>query len=172
MASERDYSYEALAEATGCDMNASRGELNVTLKSIREQEPQYTDYALADEIHRRAKLYREVMGAEILLTPTALAKHWKRVAQEASRPKGALNLHAAATQCELCDGDRFVVVSTRKPTQSDWMNAHSIKASEDAVIDELAPCPDCNPTEVSFYRHDGSRFRSPDAGRVRELLSR
>ena len=101
---ERNYSYEALAEATNCDMNASRGELNISLKTIRAQESGLTDYALADEIHRRAVLYREVMGEGVLLTPTALAKHWIRVHEESSRPRKVetTNTHAPATKCGLC----------------------------------------------------------------------
>jgi hypothetical protein len=169
---ERDYAYEALAEATGCDMEASRGELNVALKKIREQEPDTTSYGLADEIHRRARLYREVMGDGILLTPPALAKHWRRVAEEASRPKGGTNLRAADTHCSLCGGDRFVVVGSRAAKETDWMRAHSVKVSEGAVIEEVAPCPECNPVEVTFLRHDGSRFSTPDAGKTLELLQR
>lgn len=78
----RNYPFEALAEVTNSDWEASRGELNVALKSIRAQAEIDDDYLLAAEINERAKLYRQVMGEDVLLTPTALAKHWLRVLQE------------------------------------------------------------------------------------------
>ena len=84
---ERDYAYEALAEVTSTDMSAGRGELNAALKSIREQSEIEDSYLLADEIHERAKAYRQVMG-EVLLTPSALSKHWQRVKGEATKVRG------------------------------------------------------------------------------------
>lgn len=113
------------------------------------------------------------MGEEILLTPTALAKHWKRVHEESSKPVRGVNLSAPALECETCGGDRFVVVATRKPTQSAWMTAHSIKASETAMIEEMAPCYSCaTDVEVAFWRFDGTRFTAPDPAQVRELHTR
>lgn len=81
----RDYAYEALAEVTATDLNAGRGELNAALKSIREQSEIEDDYLLADEIHERAKMYRALMP-DVMLTPSALAKHWLRVFEE-TRPR-------------------------------------------------------------------------------------
>jgi hypothetical protein len=141
----RDYAFEALAEVTDTDWNTGRGELNAALKSIREESDITDSYVLADEIHQRAKAYREVMP-EVMLTPSSLAKHWKRVAEEARRPPAkAANLHAAVTDCQTCGGDRFVVVSLRKPAQSVWMTERGLKAQEDQMIEEYAGCPDCNP---------------------------
>ena len=82
---KRDYAYEALAEVTSTDMNAGRGELNAALKSIREQSEIADSYLLSAEIHERAKMYRHLMP-DVLCTPSALAKHWKRVHEE-TRPR-------------------------------------------------------------------------------------
>jgi len=169
MGKARDYAYEALAEVTGTDMEGGRGELNISLKSIREQAGIEDSYLLAAEIHERAKSYRAVMGEGILLTAPALAKHWKRVAEEVERPKGT-NLNAPATVCATCRGDRFVPVQTRPVTASVWMKEHGIEPPEGAVEEEWAPCPQCSPQEVSFYRSDGSRFVTPDAAKVREMM--
>jgi len=160
----RDYAYEALAEVTGTHMEGGRGELNVSLKSIREQSGIEDSYLLAAEIHERAKAYRAVMGEGILLTAPALAKHWKRVAEEVERPKGT-NLHADATFCPTCKGDRFVIVNLRAVGEQDVTAVN---------FEEWAPCPEpgCGPQEVSFYRVDGSRFRTPDPSRVREMMGR
>lgn len=83
----RNYSWEALAEVTNSDWDAARGELSIALKSIKQQSDVEDDYLLADEIHERARMYRSVMGDDVLLTPTALAKHWKRVAEESQRKR-------------------------------------------------------------------------------------
>ena len=170
--SERNYSFEALAAATNTDWAAGRGELNIALKTIRAQESELSDYALADEIHRRAVLYREVMGEEILLTPTALAKHWIRVHEESSRPKKveATNQAARITECSLCNGDRFVVVGTRPVKQTQWMIEKGIELSGDAGYEELAACPDCHPVDAGFRRYDGSYAHAPDPARVREMM--
>jgi hypothetical protein len=88
------------------------------------------------------------------------------------RPRRATNLAAPASTCATCGGDRFVVVATRPVTASVWMKEHGIEPPEGAVEEEYAPCPDCNPQDVSFYRHDGSRFVTPDVAKVRELLGR
>lgn len=84
----RDYAYEALAEVTSTDMETGRGQLNAALRDIRAQEPELTDsFLLSAEIHERAKMYRTVFE-NAALTPTALAKHWKRVhAETHKRPK-------------------------------------------------------------------------------------
>lgn len=168
MARERDYGYEALAESTNTDMDAGRGELNAALASIREQvglplgDPA-DSYLLGDEIHRRARQYRHVMGAEVILTPTALAKHWKRVEGETRQrqqpvAQGTNRSVVNSDDCATCDGDRFVVMQTRP--------------AGDGEADEMAPCPDCNGQVVSWRRADGQRMTTPDPDRVRERLAR
>lgn len=171
MTRERDYAFEALAEVTNCDVNASRGELNVALKSIREQSEISDSYLLADEIHTQARRYRDVMGDDILLTPTALAKHWKRVEAEVARAPRSTNQSAVShDDCSTCQGDRFVVVSTRAPVQSEWMRQREISASKDASLEEYAPCPDCNPTRVTMRRYDSTIVTTPDAAQTREWM--
>jgi hypothetical protein len=90
------------------------------------------------------------MGDEILLTPTALAKHWARV--DVPKINRATNQAVKATRCETCNGDRFVVVGLR------------------GEIEEYAACPDCNPVDAGFWRHDGTRVTPPDPARVREMM--
>lgn len=80
----RDYAFEALADATGTDWDAGRGELNAALKSIREQSDAPDVHALAAEIFGRARMYRQSMP-DVILTPSALAKHYKRVEVEVAR---------------------------------------------------------------------------------------
>jgi hypothetical protein len=76
--------------------------------------------------------------------------------------KAGFNLHVHV-DCQTCSGDRLVVFSTR----TDTFNERS------AEVEEYAPCPDCNPeANTSFRRYDGRMFRSPDAARVRERLTR
>lgn len=163
MTKERDYAYEALAEVTGSDMNAARGELNSALKSIREQSEVMDSYLLADQIHTRSKLYRSLMP-DAMLTPSALAKHWKRVWEEASRVKPkTTNAHASPSECQTCDGDRFVVVNLRSAGE---------KGVTGANFEEYAPCPDCNHQDPTFYRFDGTRASPPDPAKVREMMDR
>ena len=168
----RDYAFEALAEVTGTDWSAGRGELNKALASIREQSEIEDSFALSVEIHDRAKMYRAVMGEEILLTPSALAKHWKRVAEESSRPTSTrTNVHAPATECVTCSGDRFVLVATRPVVASQWMRERGLEIRGDAVHEEYAACPDCNAeANTSFPRFDGSYARALDPARVREMM--
>ena len=168
---DRNYAWEALAEVTGTDWVAGKGELSIGLKTIKAQCPELTDYALADEIHRRAKMYRDVMGDEIMLTPTALAKHWKRVLEESQPKVRGTNRHSGHEDCEVCGGHRFVVVGKRRPTDTAWMQQHSIKADPDAWIEEMAPCPSCNEgCDTGFWRFNGTKFESPDSARVLELM--
>lgn len=151
MTRPRDYAYEALAEVTGSDLNAARGELNAALKSIHEQSEITDGYVLADEIHERAKLYREMMP-DVMLTPSALAKHWKRVFEETTQRKTrGTNLHAGLG-CETCGGDKFVLVESDP--------------------DRYAVCPDCGKGDASFRRVDGTRFVPPDPAKTRELMQR
>lgn len=120
--SQRDYAFEALAEVTSTDWNAGRGELNAALKSIREQTPEITDgYILHVEIHDRAKAYRQMFGDGITLTPSALAKHWKRVIEARPKPTATLS-PAVQDDCPTCGGDKMIWVSDTA----------------------TAPCPDCN----------------------------
>lgn len=105
MPRERDYAYEALAEVTGTDMTAGRGELNVALKTIRAQSDIEDSYLLADEIHERAKMYGSAMP-DVMLTPTALAKHWKRVALVATKVRGT-NLAAEPDLGPLPDRNKI-----------------------------------------------------------------
>jgi len=197
----KDFAYEALAEVTNSDWNTARGELNAALKLIREQAPEIVDnYLLSAEIHERAKMYREVMG-DALLTPPALAKHWRRLPEErevmleADRAKQRARAErqeemiredeeredarrarrsqqsnlAADVSCKTCGGDRFVLVATRKPVESTWMQEKELKPRGE--IEEMAPCPDCNAgVDTSFWRGDGTKFRSPDPARVREMM--
>ena len=160
----RDYAYEALAEVSSTDQDVGRGQLNAALRDIRKAANIPDGYLLGVEIHRRAKLYREIMP-DIILTPTSLAKHWDRVqgeTDERSKVKGT-NL-SAVKECPTCGGDRFVVVSLRKPVTSQWMIERGIKANEDHLIEEMAPCPDCGP-EITGVR-------VPDPARVREMMRR
>lgn len=172
----RDYAFEALAEVTGSDWNAARGELNAGLTSIELQEPQLEpkSMALADEIHRRAVMYRDVMDGAIL-TPTALAKHWRRVQSEteekeararASRP--ATN-RSAQVECQTCGGNRFVFVGTRPVVATAWMKENGFEPQGES--EETAPCPDCNSgCEPSFRRNNGTMARVPDPAIVRQMM--
>ena len=85
---ERDYAYEALAETTSTDPSTGRGELNAALKSIRTQSEITDSFVLSVEIHDRAARYRSLFE-NAALTPTALAKHWKRVFEE-TKPRKPL----------------------------------------------------------------------------------
>lgn len=85
----RDYAWEALVEVTASDPGTARGQLNKALLQIREQSQEEDSYLLSVEIHERAKMYR-ALWPEVSLTPSALAKHWKRVFEETKglrRPK-------------------------------------------------------------------------------------
>jgi len=162
----RDFAFEALAEVTNTDWTAGRGELNAALKSIRTQEPDIHDgYLLSCEIHDRAKMYVVVMGDEILLTPTALAKHWKRVKAEMPRPRATISpvvpsrgdgTHGPGA-CETCDGDKMVLVAIRPSA-----------TNPTSGFEEMAPCPECNSdVDAGFWRGDGSRFVPPTAEQTR-----
>ena len=172
MERERDYAYEALAECTDADAKANRGELNIALKAIREQSELTDSFLLAAEIHERAKAYRDVMP-DVLLTPTALSKHWRRVEAVSQRPPRGTNLSTQRDECETCGADRFVVVSKRRPVQSTWMRERGIELPPDEFMDEYAPCPDCNAgIDTGFRRFDGSYSHPLDPARVKELIRR
>lgn len=82
-----------------------------------------------------------------------------------------VNQHAKDVPCLTCNGDRFVVVSTRPVKQSSWMADKGITPPKNAAIEEHAPCPSCNPAlDTEFYRFDGSKARSPDPAQVRQMM--
>jgi hypothetical protein len=150
-----DHAYEALAEVTNTDMQAGRGELNKSLSLIRSQTSKQ-GVELGLEIRARARAYRQVMG-DVLLTPTALAKHWARVEAEADRNPAATNQAVPPTHCETCGGDRFVVYSLRPAQTSTWMRERGLTPS--GFYEEMAACPDCGPDLGP---------RHPDPAQVRE----
>lgn len=161
----RDFAFEALAEVTNTDWETGRGELNAALASIKKQEPDIHDsYLLSCEIIDRAKMYVVVMGDEILLTPSALAKHWKRVREQMPKSRPSISPVVPSrgegtlgpSVCETCDGDKMVVVAIRTAPHSD------------SGFEEMAPCPECNSgANADFWRGDGSRFTSPDPAMTR-----
>lgn len=74
--------------------------------------------------------------------------------------------------CPTCKGDRTVMVALRKPETTTWMEAHGLKADESQMIEEYAPCPDCNSgANTSFRRPDGFEVVCPDPALVRQWLS-
>lgn len=82
------------------------------------------------------------------------------------------NRSAPVTRCDTCGGDRYVTVRLRAPEQTEWMREHNIKPSTTSMYDEVAGCPDCNPQEIVWRRHDGTVFRTLDPAAVRQLLIR
>ena len=85
-------------------------------------------------------------------------------------PGPGTNREAKPTSCVTCGGDRFVTVRLRSPEQTAWMNEHGIKANPKEFYEEVAPCPDCNPQEITYYTVNG-RFRSMDAAATRQALT-
>jgi hypothetical protein len=97
---ERDYAYEALAEVTNSDPSVARGALNAALRDIKAQSEIEDSYLLGAEVHERSKQYLAVFP-DAALTPTALAKHWTRLPEEAKKLKrGGVNLHAPEPELE------------------------------------------------------------------------
>jgi hypothetical protein len=93
---KRDIVFDALAKATFSDPHLEGGLIGKEVAKLRKH-PAYiaalelhgkdvVDAALAEEIPRRAAMYREHFGPGIELTAPALVKHWKRV-QPQTRPK-------------------------------------------------------------------------------------
>ena len=167
--SGRDFAFEALAEVTATDWNEGRGELNGALKSIKEQEPEVFDnFVLAGIIRERAALYANVMGEGILLTPSALAKHWLRVKEQAPKPTytgPVLNPDGTRFVCGTCEGLKMVLVGTRPAP-------NPVETPEPEGYEEYAPCPECNTAaDATFWRVDGSKFVGPDPYKTRELMS-
>lgn len=164
-----DLSFEALATVTGTDWTEGRGELNAAIRSIRAQW-QGEDAELPAEIQERARLYRRVFPGAAL-TPNALAKHWLRVFEEMHRQtEQATNVSRPYENCVTCGGHRFVVYSTRPMPETFWMKQHGHKSR--GLIEEYAPCPTCSTLDYTHRTYDGSMVRTPDAGRVREMLGR
>lgn len=87
------------------------------------------------------------------------------------KPRNGTNAVAPVPNCGTCGGDRFVLFSTRVPEQSAWMEEKGIVPNSDE-IEEMAPCPDCNPADTSFWRPDGTKFQSPEPARVRARAAR
>lgn len=164
----RDYSFEAMVEVCGITLTEitkdERGRVNAALVQLREIHPD--DFLLADMIHDRAKLYRDVYEGAAL-TPQALSGNWSQLVDKHVEWKSAqvvaTNIYAPATECETCGGDKLVVYSTRPAPVEDKGHIH--------VYEEFAPCPACNgAANTGFWRADGTRFNTPDSGMVRRRM--
>src|SRR5262245_58055135 len=105
-----DFSWDALVQATGADPNLERGKLNAALRVLRGH-PDYklavemhgaegADKMLALEIPKVAELYRR-RWPEVELTPTALARNFKRVRMG---PKGAMT--SAERKAQIAETQR------------------------------------------------------------------
>lgn len=79
------------------------------------------------------------------------------------------NRSVKPTECSTCGGDRFVTVRLRSPETTIWMQEHGIKANPREFHEEVAPCPDCNPVEVTYWTGN-RKFRSMDPAAAREAL--
>jgi hypothetical protein len=135
---KRDLSFEALVEVTGANVSVERGALNAALHAIRSEMLDVPDEVLAEEIRFRARSYRKAMPG-VILTPSALAKHWSRIVAEASdvKPEIAKPLEGWSL-CGLCGNMAVVFVA----------------GSQDCV-----PCPECNrgrKTEIAYYGREGA----------------
>lgn len=82
MTREPDLAWEALVTVTRANPHFERGKLNAALRAIRDchRDEGLVDEELPREIELRAKMYR-LRWPGMELTPTALAKHWIRVAE-------------------------------------------------------------------------------------------
>lgn len=160
---ERDLSFEALVEVTGATISQERGALNRALSQMRLMVSDLgtTDDELAEMIRAQAERYREVFPT-MPLTPSALAKWWGRLEEEAQRLRDleaakakeleekrktrGVNL-STRNDCTTCEGGSWVVVGHRKPLQTSWMEERKVKPTthpDDRGIEEVAPCPVCN----------------------------
>ena len=142
MSRARDYSFEAMVEVTGAQLEAltkdERGRINRALAQLRVLTPD--DFVLSTQIFERARAWNEVYP-EIALTPQALTGVWSSVEEKAKEIKRsqqrATNIAVAFGKCPRCDGHKMV-----------WV-------TEDSV----APCPECNSrANADFWRSDGSHF--------------
>jgi len=91
---------------------------------------------------------------------------------EFDRPKLAgANLGSKPSNCRTCDGDRFVVVATRRIKATVWMKERKIEPPVTDPPEEYAPCPDCNASaDTSFFRHDRTLARTLDPAQVRQMM--
>jgi hypothetical protein len=87
-----------------------------------------------------------------------------------AKPSPATNQSVPPTDCRTCGGDRFVTVRLRSPETTIWMTEHGLKANPKEFHEEVAPCPDCHPVEVTYFAGN-RRFRSMDASAARQALS-
>ena len=78
---ERDLDFEKLVEVTRSNPDFERGRLNAALASIRSccDRDGIPRDDVAKEIEQRAAWYADAFPG-LTLTPTALARHWYRVA--------------------------------------------------------------------------------------------
>lgn len=88
-----------------------------------------------------------------------------------SKPTQSANRSASVTDCRTCGGDRFVTVRLRSPEQTAWMADRGISPPADRFYEEVAPCPSCNPIEVTYWQADGRQFRSMDAHATRKAMA-
>ncbi len=74
-------------------------------------------------------------------------------------------------ECDTCRGDRFVVFALRMPVTTIWMAERGIAADTDEMIEEMAPCPECNADcDTEFSRGGGGRAKALDPALVRERM--
>lgn len=80
----------------------------------------------------------------------------------------------AGSACPTCHGNRFVLVQRVSPLRSQWLTDRDAHQSDDPVVDQYAPCPDCNSeADTSFRRgSDGTMVETMDPSRVREMMLR
>jgi hypothetical protein len=170
MEGKRDYAFEAFVEVTGAELGSltqnERGRINRALAELRELEED--DYLLADLIHARAKAWK-IVYPEIALTPQALTGSWSSIEDKAdaelqrrvTRPINAPT-PPQALRCLTCQGDKLILFSIRPSS-----------VNPTSGFEEMVPCPDCNAgADTSFFRADGSRFRTPDVDIVRTRIGR
>ena len=156
MSRERDYAYEALAESTGTDLKEGRGALNAALKSIKDQSGIEDSYLLADEIHQRAKMYRQAMP-DVMLTPNALAKHWLRVYQEVEKKKATgMNIHAQPSAAGRATGTGSWWWRIA-PQEADWTGAYEFEITPPAPTATPADPPSSATTAPAFAHGPGAR---------------
>lgn len=74
-------------------------------------------------------------------------------------------------KCPTCEGDRFVVVSTRRVYDSQWMQDRGLAPTND-MVEEYAACPDCNPADTGFHRQGGEMAKAHDPAKVRQMMLR
>lgn len=80
---ERDLAFEKLVEVTRANEDFERGKLNVALASIRSccERDGIVPEDVPKEIEQHAIWYADAFPG-LTLTPTALARHWYRVAPQ------------------------------------------------------------------------------------------